>query len=148
MVFILRARVCVIANAGGRTWAPPYKSFGVTMEDKKQEALGALKDALPSGKEAGSGEIPKKYCSSCERETATWAYCDQCGKFFWGRIAWDLATGGFCAFIGIGMLLKIGPEFYEKVLAVLIGAAGFWVMSRIIRQLVKAVGFRQRRGNP
>jgi hypothetical protein len=117
------------------------------MEDRKKEALEALKDTIPSGKEEAGAEIPKKYCHSCEQETATWAYCDQCGKLFWGRIAWDLATGGICAALGAGMLLKTGTEFYEKPLAVLIGVAGLWVMSRIIRQLGKAYRFRQDRAN-
>jgi hypothetical protein len=46
------------------------------------------------------------------------------------------------------MLLKAGGEFYEKVLAVLIGAAGLWVMARIIRQLGQAFLFWRSRRNP
>jgi len=118
------------------------------MEDRKKEALEALKKTLFSGKDGVAQEIPKKFCTGCEQETATWAYCDQCGKFFWGRIAWDLATGGVCGALGAGMLLKPGTEFYEKVIAVLIGAAGLWVMSRIIRQLGKAYTFRKNRPGP
>ncbi len=37
------------------------------------------------------------------------------GRLFWGRIAWDLTCGGVCAGLGVGMLLKAGGEFYEKM---------------------------------
>ena len=118
------------------------------MEEKKPGFLELLDDKFAGGDQGPAPEIPKKYCVYCELETATWAFCDQCGKLFWGRIIWDLLTGGVCALLGAGMLLKAGTEFYEKILAVLIGAAGLWVMSRIIRQLGKAYAFRKNRQHP
>lgn len=111
------------------------------MAEKKPQFLKDLKDKILSGEEAPAPEIPKKFCVHCEKETATWAFCDQCGKLFWGRIAWDLACGGVCALLGIHMLLKAGGGAYEKVLAVLIGAAGLWVTARILRQLGQAYRF-------
>ncbi|RJR32669.1 MAG: hypothetical protein C4567_18150 [Deltaproteobacteria bacterium] len=115
------------------------------MGEKKPQFLEDLKEKILSGEEKPAPEIPKKYCNFCESETATWAFCDQCGRLFWGRIAWDLASGGICAGLGTVMLLKTGTQFYEKVLAVLIGAAGLWVMARIMRQLWQAYGFRKSR---
>lgn len=110
------------------------------MDEKKPRFLELLKGNY-SAEQGAAPEIPKKYCVSCEQETATWAFCDRCGKLFWGRIAWDLGSGGVCAYLGIGMLLRAGTELYEKILAVIIGAAGLWVMARIIRQLGKAYLF-------
>jgi hypothetical protein len=118
------------------------------MEEKKREAPEAREEKAPPQDEADNREIPKKFCLNCEGETATWAYCDQCGKLFWGRIIWDLATGGVCALVGAAMLLKKGADLYEKALAVVIGGAGLWVMSRIIRQLAGAYFFRKNRQSP
>jgi hypothetical protein len=118
------------------------------MAEQKPRFLELIKEKILSDVQEPAPEIPKKFCVHCEKETATWAFCDQCGKLFWGRIAWDLACGGVCAGLGIGMLLKAGGEFYEKVLAVLIGAAGLWVMARIIRQLGQAFLFWRSRRNP
>jgi hypothetical protein len=115
------------------------------MAEQKPQFLKNLKEKMLSGEEEPAPEAPKKYCNYCDSETATWAFCDQCGKLFWGRIAWDLAGGGICAGLGINMLLKAGGEVYEKVLAVLIGAAGLWVMARIIRQLGHFMSWRNRR---
>lgn len=115
------------------------------MAEEKPRFLDLVKGKIPSGGEGPTPEIPKKFCFYCESETATWAFCDQCGNLFWGRIAWDLACGGVCAGLAIIMLLKVEAQFYEKVLAVLVGAAGLWVMSRIIRQLALAYQFRQNR---
>lgn len=111
------------------------------MPEEKPRFLDLVKERILSGGEEPSPEVAKKYCVYCESETATWAFCDQCGRLFWGRIAWDLATGGVCAGLGASMLLKAGTPFYEKVLAVLIGVAGLWVMARIIRQLGLAYKF-------
>ena len=118
------------------------------MAERKPPGWQSLQDKIFSGDQEPGPEAPKKYCFHCESETATWAFCDQCGKLFWGRIAWDLTCGGVCAWLALGMLLKTGGEFYEKALAVLIGAAGLWVMIRIIRQLGKAYAFWRTRQGP
>jgi len=111
------------------------------MEEKKPGFLEMLDKKMAAGDQEPAPEIPKKYCLHCEQETATWAFCDQCGHFFWGRIIWDLACGVVCVWLGLGMLLKSGTEFYEKVIAVLVGAAGLWVMTRMLHQLWKAYLF-------
>jgi len=117
------------------------------MEEKKPGFLEMLNERFGAGDQGPAPEIPKKYCVYCEQETATWAFCDQCGKLFWGRIGWDLACGGVCVWLAIVMLLKTGVEFYEKIIAVLVGAAGLWVITRIIRQLGKAYVFWRPRRN-
>lgn len=117
------------------------------MAEEKPRFLKNLKDKILSGEEGPPPEIPKKFCVHCEKETATWAFCDQCGKFFWGRIIWDLACGLVCIGLGISILAQAGSQFYEKALAVLIGAAGLWVMARILRQLGQAYRFRKSRGS-
>jgi len=111
------------------------------MTEKKPGFLELLNERFGAGDQGPAPEIPKKYCVHCESETATWAFCDQCGRFFWGRIVWDLACGAVCVWLGLGMVLKTGAEFYEKIIAVLVGAAGLWVMTRIVRQLGKAFLF-------
>ncbi|MEW6658283.1 MAG: hypothetical protein AB1424_06460 [Thermodesulfobacteriota bacterium] len=111
------------------------------MGEKKPGFLELLNEKMSGGNQGPDPEIPKKFCVYCEKETATWAFCDQCGKLFWGRIAWDLACGGVCVWLALVMVLKVGAEFYEKVIAVLIGVAGLWVMTRIIRQLGQAYRF-------
>jgi hypothetical protein len=111
------------------------------MGEKKPPLRDFIREKILAGEQEPSPEIPKKYCVYCELESATWAFCDQCGRFFWGRIAWDLACGGICAWLAGAMLWKGGGEFYEKILAVLIGAAGLWVLVRIIRQLWLAYEF-------
>jgi hypothetical protein len=111
------------------------------MTEKKPGFLEAVKEKILSGEQEPAPEIPKKYCSYCEAETATWAFCDQCGKLFWGRIIWDLACGVVCIGLGISMLLDAGAEVYLRIIAVLIGLAGLWVMTRIIRQLGQAFLF-------
>ncbi|MHB8070161.1 MAG: hypothetical protein ACYDIC_19890 [Desulfobaccales bacterium] len=111
------------------------------MEEKKPGFFELLGEKFASGNQGPPPEIPKKFCSYCELETATWAFCDQCGKLFWGRIVWDVACGAVCIWLGLAVLLKSGAEFYEKVIAVLVGAAGLWVLTRIIRQLGKAYLF-------
>jgi hypothetical protein len=111
------------------------------MEEKKPGFLELLNERFGAGDKGPAPEIPKKFCVYCEQETATWAFCDQCGKFFWGRITWDLACGGVCVWLAIRMLLQAGGEFYEKIIAVFIGAAGLWVTTRIVRQLGKAYVF-------
>lgn len=113
------------------------------MAEEKPKFSDLLKDRILSGGEEPSPETPKKYCVYCESETATWGFCDQCGKLFWGRIGWDLACGVVCAGLGASMLLKAGTPFYEKVLAALIGIAGMWVLVRIFRQLYLAYKFWQ-----
>ncbi len=117
------------------------------MDEKKPGFFELLNKRMAAGDAEPPPEIPKKYCVYCELETATWAFCDQCGHLFWGRIAWDLACGGVCVYLAMGMLLKTGTEFYEKIIAVLVGAAGMWVLFRILRQLGKAYLFwRPRQG--
>ncbi|GEM_PF-4745967 len=111
------------------------------MAEKKPGVLARLKEGFSGENQEPAPEIPKKYCVHCEKETATWAFCDQCGKLFWGRVLWDLACGGICAALAMRMFLKGGAEVYEKAIAVLIGAAGLWVMMRILRQLGKAYVF-------
>jgi len=128
-----------------RPWPPTMECGNLRMEDNKQQPWPGLPGQPAPGGQEQPPEAPKKYCVHCESETATWAYCDQCGKLFWGRIAWDLGCGGVCAWLGVGMILKAGTEFYEIILAVLIGAGGLWVMSRIIRQLGKAYVFWRNR---
>ena len=113
------------------------------MAEEKPKFSDLLKERILSGGEGSSPETPKKYCIYCESETATWGFCDQCGRLFWGRIGWDLACGGVCAVLGAAMLFKAGTPFYEKVLAVLVGVAGVWVLARIIRQLYLAYKFWQ-----
>ena len=113
------------------------------MAEEKPKFSDLLKERILSGGEESSPEPPKKYCVYCESETATWGFCDQCGRLFWGRIGWDLACGGVCAVLGAAMLFKAGTPFYEKVLAVLVGVAGVWVLARISRQLYLAYKFWQ-----
>jgi len=118
------------------------------MEEKKPGFLELLDDKFAGGDQGPAPEIPKKYCVYCELETATWAFCDQCGKLFWGRIAWDLACGAVCVWLALVMLLKTGTEVYEKIIAVLVGVAGLWVITRIIRQMGKAYVFWRPRQRP
>lgn len=115
------------------------------MEEKKPGFLELLNKKFAQGDQDPAPEIPKKFCLRCEKETATWAFCDQCGKLFWGRIVWDLACGGVFVWLGIYTVLKTGTAFYEKIIAVVMGAAGFWVMGRILRQLGKFYVFQKNR---
>jgi len=105
------------------------------MTENKPRLLDQVKEKITSGENEPVPEMPKKFCVHCEKETATWAFCDQCGKLFWGRIVWELICSGVCLLLAAGMLMKAGGEFYEKALAVLIGAAGLWAMARLMRQI-------------
>ena len=111
------------------------------MAEEKPQFREFIRERILSGGQEPEPEIPKKFCSYCESETATWGFCDQCGKLFWGRIAWDLGCGGVCAVLGIGMLFKAGTPVYERIIAVLIGGAGLWVLARMMRQLGLAYEF-------
>lgn len=114
------------------------------MGEKKPPLRDFIREKFLSGGEGPAPETPKKYCVYCESETSTWGFCDQCGRLFWGRIAWDLVCGGVCIALALDLLLiKTGASFYEEAIAVFIGGAGVWVTGRILRQLWLAYRFWQ-----